>query len=554
MRYLILCTFLFAITPLFAQQTVGLFINDSLSYNGYTLFSPSANETTFLIDNCGEVVHTWQSAYQPGLTGYLLPDGKLVRSAKANNNINFNAGGAAGKVELFDWDGNLLWYYDYSDTNKCSNHDVQMLPNGNVLLLAFYDITEDTALALGRNPATVDGGFWEGRIIEVQPTGMGTGNIVWEWHASDHSVQDFDSTKANFGIVGANPRKININYPSNVNVDWLHVNGIDYNPELDQILLSVREFNEVWIIDHSTTTAEASSSVGGNAGRGGDLLYRWGNPAAYKRGGIGNQILYKQHDAQWVPAGYPNAGNITIYNNGQGRPAGEYSTVEMIVPPLLTDGNYTLQQGQPFGTDTAFYTYTANPPLNFYSRNISGAQGLPNGNILICEGTEGRLFEITPGNDSIVLQYVVPVNALGPVSQGLQPVSNNTFQAVRYGVDFPAFVGKNLTPQGPIELNPLPSTCQIYVADTTNTTGIFQIANFSPSIYPNPSTGNIQVNLPAGETAVMKVTSISGALVFETNLAFEVNNIIMPNTSTGMYLYQIITTSGKVASGKILIE
>ncbi len=550
MRYFLLCFLVLVGLQSIAQQTIGLFRNDSASYNGYTLFCPSANETIFLIDNCGEVVHTWQSAFQPGLTGYLLPNGNLIRSAKLNTNINFTAGGVAGRVELFDWDGNILWYYDYNDSNKVSNHDIQVLPNGNVLMLAFYDITEDTALALGRNPATVDGNFWDGRIIEVQPTGMGTGNIVWEWRASDHSVQDYDSTKANYGVVAANPHKININYPNNLDADWLHLNGIDYDESLDQILLSVHRFNEIWIIDHSTTTAEAASSIGGNAGKGGDLLYRWGNPAAYKRGTLSDQILYKQHDAQWVKSGYPNSGNITIFNNGQGRPAGDYSTVEMIVPPLLTDGNYTLQPGQPFGPDTAFYNYTANPPLGFYSRNISGAQALPNGNILVCEGTEGRLFEIAP-NDSIVWQYIVPVNALGPVSQGLQPISNNTFQALRYGVDFPAFAGKNLTPQGPIELNPLPSTCQIYVTDTT---GIDQTITFNPSLFPNPSTGSIQVTLPIGETGVMKVTSVSGVLLFETNLTTDGNAVNLPKVSVGLYLYQIITHSGKVAAGKILLE
>ncbi len=550
MRYFLLCFLVLVGLQSIAQQTIGLFRNDRASYNGYTLFCPSAYETTYLIDNCGEVVHTWQSAFQPGLTGYLLPNGNLIRSAKLNTNINFTAGGVAGRVELFDWDGNILWYYDYNDSNKVSNHDIQVLPNGNVLMLAFYDITEDTALALGRNSATVDGDFWDGRIIEVQPTGMGTGNIVWEWHATDHSVQDYDSTKANYGVVAANPGKININYPNNLDADWLHLNGIDYDESLDQILLSVHRFNEIWIIDHSTTTAEAASSIGGNAGKGGDLLYRWGNPAAYKRGTLSDQILYKQHDAQWVKSGYPNSGNITIYNNGQGRPAGDYSTVEMIVPPLLTDGNYTLQPGQPFGPDTAFYNYTANPPLGFYSRNISGAQALPNGNILVCEGTEGRLFEIAP-NDSIVWQYIVPVNALGPVSQGLQPISNNTFQALRYGVDFPAFAGKNLTPQGPIELNPLPSTCQIYVTDTT---GIDQTITFNPSLFPNPSTGSIQVTLPVGETGVMKVTSVSGVLVFETNLTTDANAVNLPKVSVGLYLYQIITHSGKVAAGKILLE
>lgn len=60
------------------------------------------------------------------------------------------------------------------------------------------------------------------------------------------------------------------------------MNGIDYNPVLDQIALSTHNLNEWYIIDHSTTTAEAATSSGGNSGKGGDLLYRWGNPAAYQ--------------------------------------------------------------------------------------------------------------------------------------------------------------------------------------------------------------------------------------------------------------------------------
>ena len=63
-----------------------------------------------------------------------------------------------------------------------------------------------------------------------------------------------------------------------VEVDWLHTNGIDYNAEYDLIVLSVPRMNELWVIDHSTTTEEALGSTGGRWGKGGDLLWRWGNP------------------------------------------------------------------------------------------------------------------------------------------------------------------------------------------------------------------------------------------------------------------------------------
>ena len=65
---------------------------------------------------------------------------------------------------------------------------------------------------------------------------------------------------------------------------WDHMNSVAHNEKLDQIVLSVRGFNEIWGIDHGTTTQEAADHSGGKRGKGGDLLYRWGKPAAYKRG------------------------------------------------------------------------------------------------------------------------------------------------------------------------------------------------------------------------------------------------------------------------------
>ena len=65
---------------------------------------------------------------------------------------------------------------------------------------------------------------------------------------------------------------------------------------LDQIVLSNHNLSEIWIIDHSTTTLEAASHSGGNSGKGGDLLYRWGNPQAYDQGTGADQLLnHQQH-------------------------------------------------------------------------------------------------------------------------------------------------------------------------------------------------------------------------------------------------------------------
>ena len=63
-----------------------------------------------------------------------------------------------------------------------------------------------------------------------------------------------------------------------------------------QIMLSVFEFSELWVIDHSTKTAEAAIHEGGRSGKGGDLLYRWGNPRAYRAGTVKDQKLFGQHN------------------------------------------------------------------------------------------------------------------------------------------------------------------------------------------------------------------------------------------------------------------
>ena len=100
-----------------------------------------------------------------------------------------------------------------------------------------------------------------------------------------------------------------------VSADWNHVNSVQYNAELDQIILSSHNQNEIWIIDHSTTVEEASGHTGGVYGKGGDFLYRWGNPSIYGRGTSNDTKLGGQHDAHWIANGLPGAGNILIFNN-----------------------------------------------------------------------------------------------------------------------------------------------------------------------------------------------------------------------------------------------
>jgi len=436
-----------------AQNTVGVILSTGNAFPGYTLFTPSSDTHAYLVDNAGGLVNRWTSAYLPGFTAYLLTDGRLLRAAQFGS--SFNAGGAGGRVELLDWDSTLLWSYNYSTAQHRQHHDAIMLPGGNVLMIAWELKTKADATAAGRNPAlTPQTGLWPDSLIEVQPVGQTNGNVVWSWHVWDHLIQDFDASKANYGTVTNHPELVDANFTLDSSADWLHVNGLDYNAELDQILISVHNLSEVWIIDHSTTTAEAAGHTGGRRGRGGDILYRWGNPRAYRAGTATDQKLFQQHNPNWIRDGLPGAGHILIFNNGVGRPGGNYSSLEEIVPPLETNGNYTLTPGGTYGPAAATWTYTASPPSSFYAVNVSSAQRLPNGNTLTENGPQGRFFEITAAGQT-VWRYVCPLVNGAPLTQGQSPpAQNQVFRATRYAADYAGLAGHDLTTHGTIELSP----------------------------------------------------------------------------------------------------
>jgi Arylsulfotransferase (ASST) len=181
----------------------------------------------------------------------------------------------------------------------------------------------------------------------------------------------------------------------------MHVNAVAYNAELDQIVLSSPAFHEIWIIDHSTTKEQAKGHTGGRWGKGGDILYRWGNPRAYQSGTSVDQRLFGQHNIQWIAKGLSGEGHLLVFNNGGGRKPVEHSSVDEFVPPTDKDGNYVRPKHGPFGPAQPLWSYTAPDKKDFYSWFISGAQRLPNGNTLINSGAVGIVFEVTPEKETV---------------------------------------------------------------------------------------------------------------------------------------------------------
>ncbi len=439
-------------------QTLGLLQYDPDVFEAYTLIA-GPRPQVFLIDKCGKVANEWNLISNPGLSTYLLEDGRLLRTGKVQT--TFNGGGSGGRVEIFDWNSNLEYRYDISDDRTHQHHDVEMMPNGNILVLAWEGFTFEEGVEMGRDANMMGpNGIWLEQILELRPIGTNEAEIVWEWHLRDHLVQDRNASLNNFGSVSESVGKLDINYPQSVNPDIIHCNAIDYNPYLDQIILSSRALDEIWVIDHSTTTEEAATSMGGVSGKGGDFLFRWGNPEAYQRGSEADRQLFGQHDAQWIESGLPGAGNILIYNNGNGRPGQDFSESVEIVPPLQSDGNYTIDDIEPYGPEQPVWTYGNTVDQFFYSARISGTERLANGNTTICVGDQGRVLEVTP-DGKLVWEYISPVSNSGILSQGDMPIGNSMFRAYSYAPDFSGLIDQNLEASNPIEMDPIDYECEI---------------------------------------------------------------------------------------------
>ena len=531
---------------LFAQsQTVGLFVKEQSSFSGYTLWTPLFNTTTYLVDHDGMMINSWENQFRPANSVYLLENGNLHRTTDPGGNGTFIAGGDGGLVEEFDWDGNLVWQFLYSNEQYRQHHDIAPLPNGNVLILAWEYRSGDEAIAAGRDSASMDENeLWPEHIVEIEPVGSDAGNIVWEWHVWDHLIQDNDSTKGNFGVVAEHPELIDINFVRDNRADWLHANAIDYNPDLDQIILTIPFWNEFWVIDHSTTSAEAAFHSGGRSGKGGDILYRWGNPQTYRAGNAADQKFYTFHDAHWIKPGYPGEGNIMVFHNGRGRPAGNFSTVEEIIPPVDNLGNYVVpDSGRAFGPEESQIVYRANPSTDFYSSFISGSQRLPNGNTLICDGAHGTFFEVNQSQE-IVWKYISPVTDMGRLTQGdiiplfgNRGLQNAAFRVSRYAPDYPGLTDKDLTPKGPIELDPT------NVDDSVHISLDFNLAQNYPNPF-NPST-TIRFTLPEAAEVTLRIFNVLGeevaVLISDQFYNAGVHSIKFNATkpSSGLYLYQI---------------
>ncbi len=377
-------------------------------WGDYTLYSALNSTSTYLLDTAGNVFRTYNTNGAPtGAQCYLMPGGILYRAATTNN--SFNGSGTTGRFQRLSANGTVNWDVTYSSSTYCAHNDFHVMPNGNVLIMAYELRSASEVVAAG---SSVNHAMWMERIIEVQPTGGG-GNIVWQWSSFNHLSQNYDSTKANYlPLIWAKPELLDINFNNNANTsDWLHFTGIDYNAELDQIVVSSQNMNEFYVIDHSTTTAVAATHSGGNSGKGGDILYRWGNPAAYSAGNNSNRIFNGINDAHWVPKNCPRGGYLVGFNNNTTATA---SSIDMANPPYF-GYNYSLS-GIAYSPSTYSYRRLCNGKTN----SLGISQQLPNGNTLITMSNLGVIYEIDSNGTTVWSKTITGGTGVPNVPQALR--------------------------------------------------------------------------------------------------------------------------------------
>lgn len=537
-------------------------------WGDYTLIAPKNSTSATLIDTNNTTFHTWSGMTgQTAYSNYVLPGGTLLRTVKTTNST-FSGGGMHGRVQKVSYSGTLLWDYTYSTSSYCSHHDICCLPNGNVLLIAYESKSGSVATAAGSN---YNGTLWPDHIVEVQPTGTTTGTIVWEWHLWDHLCQDDNPNSGNYVTsVNDHPELYDINAVTITaqTKDFWHMNGIDYNPMLDQIVVSAHNTNEFYVIDHSTTTAEAAGHTGGRGGRGGDFLYRWGNPTRYGESGTHFNVL---HDAHWIPQDCPYAGNISAFHN-KGISA-TISSVDHIAPPYA-GFNYS------YTPNTAYAPSTTTSQIACVSgtTNEGNAQQLPNGNTLYCLALSGNIVEVNSAGTTLwsytasggvshayrysACQITNAAPAIPTISSAgnvLTASAATTYQWYVDGVLIPGATSQSYTATG----------SGAYCVRVTDSNGcwfsysslfdhvlITDISAFDQSfrfsVYPNPSSGivNLSGDILSGGNFSVEVYDNAGRLVFTS-----VNEMVLDlsGLENGIYTLNIRTEGAAPISKQIYI-
>ena len=489
----------------------GIRYNSELAQEGYILCTHNFN--TYLIDQCGKIVNTWAAwnmNYHAKLTNegsiYYIKDGKIIER---------------------DWEDNIITEIEHNVPELKLVYDIIKMTSGNYLVNCRWAMNQEELLSLGWDINLGGSNLIDG-IVEINPEG----EIVWAWNIKEHTIQDQITDATNYGSVQDNPQLLDIRAISDF--DWqfgeaFMFNGFDYNEELDLILISVRKMSEFIIIDHSTTTEEASGSIGGTYDRGGDVLYRWGNPENYNSDTTAERFLYFQHNPNWIKYG-EYKGGIIVFNNGLSTNVG--SSVIIVVPEADENGQFVMK-------DSVFAPLLPTREIGYEvfdfrsSAYTSGAKVMENGNVYITSGEWDQFIEITP-DDEIAWNYKL---------EGI----HYTYRTEKYAKTHPGLLDKDLTSEGTIESPPSAYECMDFSVSTNNFDGK------DVSIFHNAVMQTLSVEIKNEDQFSIYGYDLMGRIVLKNDNFRRGENLDISNIKNQIIILNINTGTNRSVTKKIYI-
>lgn len=358
------------------------------AWAGYTLFNPMIisrkqlhGDTTskiYLIDMTGRIVHYWTIPGAAKLHGELLENGNLLCSIDIPGTPRplKTQFGISSIVEL-DWDSNIVWQYD-EPLHDC--HDRCRLQNGNTLIMRYDDITQELQDKIqgGDYGTEIDGKMHTLTLEEIDPKG----NVVWDMKLSDALDPEIDLIR-----------------PYCTRELWPGLNSIQELAD-GNIVSTSYNLSTVYIWDRKNKSV------------------KWRSP---------KELVSFPHDPQPT-----KKGNIMVFDNGRYYVADPDNTPNHYAP----DFSRVIEVNPE--TNEVIWEYRGKNPVDFYSTYISSSQPLPNGNVLVCEGATGYLFEVTR-DKQVVWEYFSPFYSETGNRFGY---TSSIFRAHRYSMDHPAFQDK----------------------------------------------------------------------------------------------------------------
>jgi Arylsulfotransferase (ASST) len=396
------------------------------TWNGYTVFVLPETGAV-LIDMNGNTVREWdQFSGVAGGPVRMLPGGQVIGPT---GTLPPHQESVA--IAQYDWDDNLVWQFDRSEQIERDgkavwaarqHHDWQRFdfPAGYYSPSSTPSVEGQRTLILAHtnleNPEVSKVRLEDDYLYEVS----WDGRKVWEWHANEHADEFGFSAEARATIRDALPSDA-----ARGGTDWLHVNsatlvgpnhwydGGDMRFAPENVIISSRQSSFIAIV-----------------ARDGHVVWRLGPDyrESEKMRSIGQ--IVGQHHPHMIPKGLPGAGNILVFDNGGSSGYG-------FEGPMSPDGRGGIRRHfsrvleiDPVTLEKVWeYSIPGLESYRFFSHYVSSAQRLPNGNTMITEGADGRIFEVTTERE-IAWEYVSPYFGANA------PATNRVYRAYRLPYDW----------------------------------------------------------------------------------------------------------------------